>query len=101
MEHQEVDVLVVLCHTGSTSHLLYASVGSMPTSAFAFAPTQLSFIQFIGNMGDGISVRLLKWLQSTCLIEGVGTQTWEYPWATRTSLLHLCERTRLYLFHLP
>lgn len=94
MDHQKVNVLVVLRHTGSTSPLLDASVDSMPTSAFAFAPTQLSFVQFIGNMGDGISVRLRKCMQNACLSEDVGTQTWEYSRATLTSLLHLCERTR-------
>jgi hypothetical protein len=93
MEYQEVDVLVVLCHTGSTSDLLYASADSTPTSTFSFPPIQLSLVQFIGNVGDGISVRLRKCLQSTCLSEGVGTQTWKYSRPTLTSLLHLCERT--------
>lgn len=58
MEHQKVDVLVVLRHRGSKSHFVYAEVGSMSTSALAFAPTQLSLVQCIGNMADGILVRL-------------------------------------------
>ena len=44
-------------------------------------------------MVDGILVRLRKSKQSTRLSDGVGTRTWEYLWATRTGLLHLCERT--------
>jgi hypothetical protein len=60
MEHQKVDVLVVWCDSGSEFHLLYAAgVGSMLT--ITFAPTQLSLTQFIGNMADGILVRLRKW----------------------------------------